>query len=282
MLSHQTVVKIDYDYGLLQSVLDHVEQRPELMAVPAVSIYYHCYRALSSADGQHDFAQFKLQLDEHYSLFTDEEIRDLYIIAINFCIRQHNMGNAAYLNLQFELYRTGFERGYFLVHGHLSRYTYLNATTIGLVMQQPDWVADFLPRFQPHLQEAYRESQYCFNFARLEHYRGNYEAALVLLQKAEYKDLMLNLAVKTLQSKIYYDLGETILLDSHLQAIAAFIRRKKGLGYHRENYRNMIHFLQKRLKIAPNDKITLNQLHDEIVRCRAVVEKSWLLSITVP
>jgi hypothetical protein len=52
MLSHQAVVKIEYDYGLLPSILAQLEHRSDWMAVPAVRMYYHCYRALSLPDGQ--------------------------------------------------------------------------------------------------------------------------------------------------------------------------------------------------------------------------------------
>ena len=66
--------------------------------------------------------------------------------------------------------------------------------------------------------------------------------ALKLLQKAEFGDLLLNLAARSLQLKIYYELQELDLLDSHLQAFRTFLRRKKELGYHRDNYLNTVRF----------------------------------------
>jgi len=65
---------------------------------------------------------------------------------------------------------------------------------------------------------------------------------------------MLALAAKTLQMKIYYASDAYDLLDSHLQAIAAFIRRKKIMGYHRDNYLNLVQFVQKLLDISASDK----------------------------
>ena len=98
-----------------------------------------------------------------------------------------------------------------------------------------------------------------------------------MLQKAEYKDLLLNLAAKILQLKIFYELQEFDLLASHLQAIRSFIRRKKVMGYHRENYLNTVHFTQKMLEINPFDKTERAELRREIEETKAVAEKEWLL-----
>ena len=96
-------------------------------------------------------------------------------------------------------------------------------------------------------------------------------------QKAEYKDLMLSLAAKMLQLKIFFELQEFDLLESHLQAIRAFIRRKKVMGYHRENYLNTVHFTQKLLESNAFDKPARAALRREIEETKAVAEKEWLL-----
>lgn len=90
--------------------------------------------------------------------------------------------------------------------------------------------------------------------ARLEYQKNNPGAALVLLQRAEYKETMLALAAKTLQLKIYYESDEYDLLESHLQAISAFIRRKNILEYHRDNYVNLIQIVRKLMDTNPMDK----------------------------
>lgn len=161
----------------------------------------------------------------------------------------------------------------------MSRYTYQNAATIGLVMHELEWVEGFVHEYRPALKEEHRESLFSFNLARLEYQRRDLGKALILLQKAEYKDLMLSLAAKTLQLKIFYELQEFDLLESHLQAIRAFIRRKKVMGYHRENYLNTVHFTQKLLEINVLDKEERAVLRREIEETKAVAEKEWLLAV---
>lgn len=276
MLSHQAVYNVQYDFGLLDGLLDGLETAAVLQD-PSVTVYYCCYRALTEPSDPAWFQRFKKALLQNSKLFQPEEMRDLYLLAINFCIRRYNAGNPDYLSEQFDLYRDGLAKRYFLSEGALSRYTYLNAATIGLVLHELDWVDQFIHEYRDYVREPHRESLFSFNRARLEYQRRRLDEALKLLQKAEYKDPMLHLAAKTLQLKIFYELEEFDLLESHLQTLQTFIRRKKELGYHRENYLNTIRFTRKLLETNLYDKSARKALKEEIENTKAVAEKEWLL-----
>jgi hypothetical protein len=247
------------------------------MHLPAVALYYHCFRALSTAGDTQHFQTFKQDLLARGEQFPPEELRDLFILAINFCTRRYNEGDHTFLPDHLDLYRIGFSRNYFLTEGILSRYTYLNAATIGLVMQEYAWTEQLIREQQVYLETAFRESVYAFNLARLEYQKKQYGPALQLLQRAEYKETMMALAAKTIQLKIYYETEELDLLESHLQAITAYIRRKKVIGYQRENYLNLVYFVRKLLEINPLVKKQKQQLREQIHQTRPLAEKEWLL-----
>ena len=215
---------------------------------------------------------------QHNELFPAEELQDLYILAINFCTRRYNEGDLRFLQDQFDLYKGGFEKHYFLTEGVLSRFTYLNAATIGLKVQDYEWVEQFIKDYQPYLELPHRESLFAFNMARLEYQKGSLGPALLLLQRAEYKETMLALAAKTLQLKIYYESSEYDLLESHLQATAAFIRRKKIMGYHRDNYLNLMQFVHKIISTPHMDKSERAILRQTIFSAKPLAEKEWLLN----
>ncbi|MCB0517929.1 MAG: hypothetical protein H6577_01420 [Lewinellaceae bacterium] len=276
LLSHEAVSNISYDFGLLDEALAFTE-RSGALGTPVVAIFYHCYRALTNPDEPSFFQNFKSLLLQHGKLFPAGEIRDLFILAINFCIRRYNAGSQEYLQDQLDFYREGLHKGYFLTDGELSRYTYQNAVTSGLVMREFDWVEEFIHSYREKLAEPYRESVFSFNLARLEYERKDYGTGLLLLQKAEYKDLLLNLAAKTLQLKIYFELDEYDLLEAHLAAFKTFLRRRKELGYHRENYLNTIHFTRKLLETNPFDKVERAVLKQQIEAATKIGEKEWLL-----
>ena len=276
MLAHQTAANTAYDFGLLEAALTYTEDS-EALSTPAIAVYYHCYRALTRPGDATYFRAFKTQLLTHGDLFPVEERRDLFVLAINFCIRQYNAGNPVYLAEQFDFYREGLTKEYFLTDGTLSRYTYLNAATSGLTMYELDWVEQFIHDYRDLLPEAHRESLFSFNLARLEYHRRALGLALQLLQKVDYKDLLLGLAAKMLQLKIFYEISEFDLLESHLQAFGTFIRRQKALGYHRENYLNTLHFTKKLLEINRFDKTERAALRLEMESTKALAEREWLL-----
>lgn len=274
LLAHQARYNAVCDFGFLNQILPFAEKYLDL---PAISIYYHCYLALTKPSESTHFQAFKNDLLHHDALFPPDELRDLYILAINFCTRRYNEGDLSFLRDQLDLYKIGFDKNYFRSDGVLSRFTYLNAATIGLVAREFDWVENLIKTQRQYLEPAYQESLYSFNLARLEYQKGNFGQALQLLQLAEYKETMLALAAKTIQLKIYYESDEYDLLESHLQAIAAFIRRKKVMGYHRENYLNLVYFVRKLLEMNPLDKKAKLSFRETVEQTKPLAEKEWLL-----
>lgn len=123
-----------------------------------------------------------------------------------------------------------------------------------------------------------RDSIFSFCLANLEYERRNYTQAIHLLQKSEYRDLLLNLAAKTLQMKILYELSEFDVLDSHLEAMRTFIRRKGIIGYHRSNYLNTIAITKKLVNLKPYDQGQREALKRQIEQTMALAEREWLLA----
>ncbi|HFA49501.1 MAG TPA: hypothetical protein ENJ95_10855 [Bacteroidetes bacterium] len=274
LLSHQAVYKTDYDFGMLDEVLRHVEGKG-LLAHPAIGLYYYCYRALVQPEELAYFQELKKRLVSEGHLFPKNEIADLYLLAINFCIKRYNEDDRSYLEDEFDLFKVGLERGYFLNNGLLSRFTYRNVVTTCLALKAFDWLEQFLLEYKSKLEKPFRESAYNFNLARLEFERKEYGSALQLLQKSEFKDLLLNLSAKAIILKIFYETGEYGALDSHLDAMQRFIRRKKIIGYHRENYLKTILFVRKLMEVY--EKKELAGLKEEIKGAKSVAEKGWLL-----
>ena len=275
-LAHQAVYKTEYQFGLLDEILSYVVKQ-DLLKIDAIGIYYYVYKILTQPNEKIYFQEYKKRIVNVTENFPKEELGDLYIWGINFCIKRYNEGNHAYLKDEFELYQEGLKQDLFLKDNQLSRFSYRNIVTLALVLEEFEWVEQFINKFKKFLAKPFRKSMYSFNLARLEFSRKNYKAALQLLETSSYKDLLLNLAAKTVVLKIYYELDEFDLLDAHLEAMRIFIRRKNIMGYHQDNYLNLLHFCKKRMEANPYDKKELATLKQEIEATKAVAEKGWLL-----
>ena len=276
LLSHQAVYKKDYDFGLLSKIIEYVEVE-NLLETPAIALYYYCYKSLTQPEELDYFLKFKTLIFQHDQKFPESEIRDLYIFAINIYIRRFNQQQEDIVQEGLDLYKQGLLKGVLVENNILSRFTYNNMVAMAIKVEDLDWVETFIFEYKSFLEKKYRESTFSFNLARLEYSKKNYDKAIQLLQKAEYRDLLNNIISKTLLLKIYFELGEFDLLESHLDTMKVFIRRKKIIAYHQTNYRNLIRFTKKILTTNLFDKEKKARLKEEIQSEKILTEKEWLL-----
>ena len=277
--SHQQVFKTEYDFGLLSHFMKVIEQE-KYLKIPAIAIYYYCYRFLTEQEGTVYFQKFKKILFENKEIFDVQERKELYLFAINFCIRKLNQGDKNFTVEIFKLYQDGLQAGYFLENGILSRFTFDNVIATGIVLEEFDWVENFIDTYSEKLEDKYRNATVSFNLARLEYTRKKFEKALLHLQNAEYKDLVNNIMSKSLLMKIYFELEEYDALLSHLDSFQIFIRRREVSDFHRKNYMNIIRFAKRLVALPELDKEMRNQLREEIKVEEILTEREWLLSKT--
>jgi hypothetical protein len=276
LLSHQAVTKRAYDKGLLDPVLQFLEGHRYLQ-IPAIAVYYHGYFAQAGHDADYHFGRLKWWLQTHAGLFSLAETHDLYLMAINFCIRRINQADNRFFREIFDLYRSGLEQGALLENGTLSRWTYNNIALTALRLREYEWVHRFLYDFAAFLPENHREAAFNFNTARYYYDTGDYRQAMQRLLLMEYDDVLQNLVAKTMLCKIYYELDETDALENQLDSIRIYLRRKKVLGYHKENYTAIARFIRKLLSVNPNDSREKAKLRAEIEQAPALTERDWFL-----
>jgi hypothetical protein len=116
-----------------------------------------------------------------------------------------------------------------------------------------------------------------FNIARYYYDSGDYHRAMQHLLRMEYDDVLQNLVAKTMLCKIYYELDETDALENQLDSIQIYLRRKKVLGYHKDNYTAIIRFMRKLLAVNPNSISEKEKLRQDIEQAPVLTEREWFL-----
>ncbi|GJM17760.1 MAG: hypothetical protein DHS20C13_30870 [Thermodesulfobacteriota bacterium] len=164
-----------------------------------------------------------------------------------------------------------------LENGVLSRFTYNNIAGIALRLQRLDWVEQFLYDYRLLLAKDQQEAAYSLNAARVSFLKKDYQQAIAYLQRADYKDFINNMVAKTILLKCYYELDEYDLLDYHLKTMRSFLRRKRRMGYHQQNYKNIVSFAFRLLSLKPGDKSAKSQLKQGIELTEPLTERKWLL-----
>lgn len=279
LVSRQRILRTELDMGMLPFVLDFVRSRPNLLEHPAVAVYFHGYLALSEPLQDEHFFALKKQLPKAAAQFPLEDLRDVYLLAINFCIHRINLREEAYLREVFELYKTGLESDVFLENGQLSRFTYTNMALAGLRLQEFSWVYEFLHNHREKLPETQRQGAFSFNLARYYCERGDYKQAMPLLLEMDFDDVLHNLTAKAMLAKMYFETEtSTTALNSLLASLGAYLRRKRQVSeQQRTAYLNFIRFVRKLQSMPKRDKAGRSALKSEILETALVAEKDWLL-----
>ncbi len=276
-LTHQRVYKTQYDFGLLDDVILHLKNG-NFIDIPAIAIRYYCFLFLSSPSKKIYFDQFRDLLFEHEKSFDIKELKDLYLLGLNFCIRQLNQGNELFPPEIWLLYEKGLKAGVFLEDGRLSRFTFNNIVGIGINLKKSEWLQKFIETYKKYLIEEDKDAIIYFNQARIIHQFENAPYQVIeLLHKVNSKDIVENLMAKNLLSKVYFELGEFELLDYHLTNFKQYIRRQKVGKYHKDNYNNIISLIKSLLTLSDYDKDRRIKLREKIKTTKILTEREWLL-----
>ena len=276
LLSHEAVAKREYDKGLLAGVVAFLKDH-RYLEIPAVAAYYHGYFTQLGENAEPHFYRLKQLLQDHAGHFSLADIHDLYLLAVNYCIRRINQADERYFREVFDLYRSGLRHGALLENGVLSRWTYNNIALTGLRLREFGWVRQFLQDFAGFLPEAHREAAFNFNLARYHYDTGDYRQAMRHLLHMEYDDVLQNLVAKTMLCKIYFELEETDALENQLDSIQIYLRRKKVLGYHKDNYTAIVRYMRKLLTLSPGDAVEKEKLRRDLEQAPILTEREWLL-----
>ncbi|MFN0036401.1 MAG: hypothetical protein ACKVUS_15150 [Saprospiraceae bacterium] len=276
--SNRRLLHTELDMGLLSAVLDFVSARPTLLGHTAVAVYFHGYHALNEPNEDAHFFALKKLLGSAALEFPLAELRDVYLIAVNFCIHRINLRQENYLREVFDLYKTGLESGVFLEHGHISRFTYTNIALTALRLQEFDWTYKFLLGYHEKLPEMQRQGTFAFNLARYHCERGDYAQAMPLLLEMDFDDVPQNLTAKAMLAKMYWETNALDALESLLASFAAYLRRKRQVSEQRRTaYQNFVRLVRRLQAMPPRDKAARAALREEIEQTTLVAEKDWLL-----
>lgn len=277
LYSRLVVFKMDYQPKMLEVVLEQVKEL-DYLSIPAIGLYYYCYLSFTAGDEADAYFQKMMDyLRDYAKTFPSQEIRELYLLAINYTIKKLNIGSQWHLEKAYELYKTGILEGYLLEDNIITPFTFNNMVSIGIQMKHYDWVKEFIHNYKDSIAIEYRESIFQECLAKLYYAQKDYKKAQQLLVQIQVKDILRILSCKVLLSRIYYETKEFNALESLLDSLKMYLRRKGVPGYHKENYSNIIRYLQKLIRVNPFHKKAKEKLKAEIEQTQILSTRNWLL-----
>ena len=277
MLHYKNFLTLKGEVPLLNEILKHLEVT-EASNVPAIEIYRCIILSYTVEDSGVYFLKLKELIVAHQHLFLLEEVKNMYVFAMNYCINQINFGKSEYLKEILFLYKQALENDVLLDEGQLSQWDYKNIVTTALRVKDFKWAQSFIQQYKTKLPKEDRKNAFTFNMARYYFAMKNYDEVLHLLQQVEYSDIFYQLDAKTTLLKTYFELGEWQPLYSLKDSFRVLLQRKRLITpQQKSNYLNLLNFAIRIFRVDVKDKRGLSKLKQEIIAANNVADKSWLL-----
>lgn len=276
ILNNQYVVDLEYEILFLDEIMDHL-RTARYPDVPLVEIYYQALLMFRHPEAQEHYRQLRTALERHRDRIAKDELTDIYTFAQNYCIRQINRGESAFMEELFGIYRDLLDHELLLEKGRLSPWHYKNIVAVGLRLRQFEWVEAFIREYQQLIAPAFRSNAFTYNMAKLYFHKREYAAVKRLLLEVEYEDIFYNLDSKVMLLKIYVEEGEYLALDSLINSFRMYLKRNRLVSEdHRVRYLNLVRAVGKMMRLPENDKSAWQQLAGELAHASSIADVNWL------
>ncbi|MCO5281697.1 MAG: hypothetical protein M9931_11695 [Chitinophagales bacterium] len=277
ILSYQNIFNFNHQPKLINEVLEMAQQNIHKENLLLKLLYYN-YLCLCKPDNKSYFFELKkVLLNKYTTRIQQQELRDNYTLAINYCIKKLNTGAKEYYQEVFEIYQSGLLNQVFEENGILSPFTYKNIVSIAIGLKEYKWVKAFIESYKHKLDNEVQTGFYTYCLARYYFGIEDYERVSDLLREVEIKEQFTDLDARVLLAKTYFELDEINLLDYCINNLKQQLKRKKLQTYHAAVYGNFVKMLSKIVHLRPYDKKARQALREKILDTKVIAEKDWLL-----
>jgi hypothetical protein len=281
MLAHKAVYKTEYSMELPNQLLAYLQNHLDwLEQYPALGLYYYYYATLNTEnleDSEESFQKFKDLFFNSITALPEDEIADLYLFSINYCIRRSNTGSPEYIRQLLDFYKLGLENDILIKQGRLSPSSFKNISKAAMKIEDYEWTYQFIEKYQHYLSPEHREAYVHYAWGEYYYKKSDYQEAMLHLQQIEHSDIFMNLSARVILMKIYYELSEIDALEALINSMKAYLSRKIQLGYHRQNYKNIVSLMRKLMMHNPYSKKEVAKLRKAVEEETPLTEKKWFL-----
>lgn len=293
MYTRQEVLSEQHQMHLLQEATDlghnHLAKQNKLIDL-YIQVIHLQENGLEEGSLQKCIHAF---LDYAHLMEKFEKTRLLHKL-INSTLTVLNTGRREFLPHVVRMYKIAVNNDLMHDKGKIAYTTFMNVAILGAAAREFLWTKDFIEQFSPMIDEAYRDYTIKIAWAFWYYQRGffednldDYEKAIYYLSLISYTSIPINLRIRSLLLRIYYDYqlskknNADILLD-HLDAFDKYIIRNQTISSNRsEGYHNLIKITRNLVRLKNNKKQHITEkiqaFKREIQQTENVVLRLWLL-----
>lgn len=272
-----TVLNRNYRLYLMDELIEFMDKDSYFRdSYSIVDLYYRLYR-MQTKDSVEDYREVKRILVEKGASIPLVDLRNGYVVCINFTNKKKTIGEEGFALELFDLYAGFFdqvliEQGAVLVH-HVK-----NVVTIALEVKKYDWTREFVQRAGDYVEPSYREGVVAYNAANLHFHLGEFDEVITKLFEVEFIDIYYNIDYRKLLIKTYYELDELDALESSINSFDQYLRNNKKLSdVNQRSYLEFVSAMKKILRIIYGGRKSPKALAKEFTEAKLIRDREWLL-----
>lgn len=276
VLHYKKFLTLKDENVFFEEILRHLEKNP-YPDIPIVNIYYLIVLTLIESENEDNFHTLKKEMWKHAKQFQMNTNKEIYVFALNYCIRKINAGQVNFQREIFALYKEALKTDLLFENSELSPWDFKNIVTIALRVKEFPWAQKFIESYKTKINKSERENAYTFNMARYYFAVKKYDKVLQLLQNVVYDDVFYLLDSKTTLLKTYYELDEATAFYSLKDSFRILLRRKKLISEQsRINYMNFLQLTAKLFRADPRNRTQTTELQKLVSEIKNAADKSWI------
>ncbi|MFN0215750.1 MAG: hypothetical protein ACKVT2_15940 [Saprospiraceae bacterium] len=271
--SRTTEKELALPFGLWE-ILD----RPPFNKVALLIIYRKIIECLTEPENEQRFKNLLDTIEFQGQALSKSDLRECYQIAQNYCAIKINQGVRTYYREMFNIFKKIIQKDVLLEAGNLSEGLFKNIVTVGLGVGEFEWTESFIDKYTANLPSDIRENARTFNLASLHFHQKKFHQVIELIRDVEYSDVVYTLSTKQLLVRTYYELDETLALDSLIDSFKIFLRRNKLISKsQKREYLNFLNFVKNLTILNANESRKVAKLQTRIEKSSSITPKKWLL-----
>ncbi len=274
-LSHEAIGASSLEYPMIDAWVQQAELKSWVQA-PELAIYMLALKMYRHPSEESYFREYLSMIGKYEKDFDFERGREIYLTALNYCIRKINQNDQNFFHQTLELFQHCVNHGWLLDYGVMSSLTYKNIISLCIRMNDLQLAIRLLEDYKNLVNPKDRNTIYSFNLAKIYKEQKEYAKALYLLNTSVFRDPLIELNARVEMIKIYYEIKEDELMHNQIKATANLIKRSKKLGYHREYYNNFLNTANRLFSVKQISKVEKEKWLETIRLDNMLIEKSWL------
>lgn len=264
---------------LLPAVIRQIEQGAFAGSL-LVQVYYSLYLLKEHPENPIYYEQVKSALSQKGLLITKEDLKEIYLIALNHTIMAVNQGQSQYLHETFHLYVEMLGRDLIIENGRMGPWQFKSLVTISLRLGHFQWTKDFIQEYARYLTDHFSKNCLSYCNGLLAFYLSDFSQAEIHMNQVlqGIDDPFFGMDARSYLLRIYYETSDEMGMDAMCTSFRLFLRRHRKVGESRlQNYLEFIRFFRRLMSLGPGDEHRAQVLYDEILNTPYNASREWLI-----